>query len=167
MAGTEQKPKLLGAGAAALLIIVGGTFIVYQMFGARTSGAGPVPKSAFYTDDNGKSFFRDDIDKASPFDHGGKQAFRCDVFEGANGKQFVGLVYRFTDSGRREFEAYLPTRSKDTDGSTRRGIEERGTRVKAVADPESAWAINDEVTRSHLQNAVKDSAGKPATLVNP
>jgi hypothetical protein len=157
--------KRYGVGAAIALLMLGATGLGYQLFRGRESGAGPVPRHAFYTDDNGKTFFRDDISKLPPFDHNGKQALRCDVFQDSNGKQFVGLLYRLTDNGRREMEAYWKNRSSDPDGSTRRAIEERGLQVKAPAD--KTWGYNDEATNAHLQAAAKDSAGKPAKLVSP
>ena len=166
-ANTQQRGSRFGIGVASALLIVAAIIIGSQMFGGRESGAGPVARNAFYTDDNGKTFFKDDINKVSPFDHGGKQAFRCNVFQDASGKQFVGLIYRHTDGGRREIEAYFPNRSKDPDGSTRRGIEERGMEVKPVMAGPSAWVIADDMAVTHLQIAIKDPSGKPAKLVQP
>ena len=156
-----------GIGVAIALLAIAAVALGYQFLGGRESGAGPVQKTAFYTEDNGKSFFKDDLFKVSPFDHNGKQAYRCDVFQGDGGKQFAGLIYRHTDSGRREIEAYFPNKGKDTDGSTRRGIEERGMQVKPVAAAEGAWTVADDTTTSRLQASMKDPSGKPAKLVQP
>jgi hypothetical protein len=157
-----------GIGVAIALLAIAAVGLGYQFLGARESGAGAPQKTAFYTDDNGKSFFKDDLFKVSPFDHNGKQAYRCDVFQGDGGKQFVGLIYRHTDAGRREIEAYYPNKSKDADGSTRRGIEERGMQVKpAAAGDGAAWTLADDTTTSRLQASMKDPSGKPAKLVQP
>jgi len=167
---TQSGGSKYGIGVAILLLIVAAAALGFQMLGGRESGAGAVATQAFFTDDEGKSFFKDDVSKLPPFSHNGKQALGCDVFEStaAGGKQFVGLVYRFTDSGRREMESYLPNKSKDPDGSTRRSIEERGKQVKLVgAAGESAWQVADDVAVARLQAAVKDPAGKPAKLVQP
>ena len=102
----QSKGSRFGMGAAVLLLMIGAVAMGFQLLGGRESGAGPVAKTAFYTDDNGVGFFKDDVNKPSPFDHGGKQAYRCDVFEGPGGKQFVGLIYRYTDSGWKEMQAY-------------------------------------------------------------
>src|SRR5690348_13994130 len=125
-APTQPKGHKYGLGVATLLLTIAAGAVGFQAFGGRESGAGPAAKTAFYTDDNGKTFFKDDVGKLPPFDHNGKKAYRCDVFEDSKGKQFVGLLYRYTENGRREMEAFLPNRSKDADGSTRRAIEERG-----------------------------------------
>jgi len=162
----QGKGGRYGIGVAIALLAVAAIAMGYQFLGGRQSGL-PVEKAAFYTEDNGKSFFKDDLFKISPFDHNGKQAYRCDVFESGGGKQFVGLVYRHTESGRREAEAYFPNKSKDTDGSSRRGLEERGMQVKPVAAADTAWVLNDDTTTSRLQMSMKDVSGKPAKLVQP
>jgi prepilin-type processing-associated H-X9-DG protein len=169
---TMALPKQLrgsrfGLGVASALFIVAAAALGVQLIGGRESGAGAVSKTAFYTDDNGKSFFKDDVNEVSPFHHNGKQAYRCDVFQTDGGKQFVGLVYRYTDSGRREIEAYFPNYSKDPDGSTRRAIDERGMQVKPVGAGDNAWTLNDDTTTSRLVASMKDSSGKPAKLVQP
>ena len=163
----QPRGSRFGVGVAAALLIVGALIVGFQLLGGRESGAGPVARTAFYTDDNGKSFFKDDINKLSPFDRGGKQAYRCSVFQDAAGKQFVGLIFRHTDSGRKELEAYFAKRPSDPDGSTRRGIEERGMQVKPVAAREQAWVYADEATVMSLQSSLKDASGKPVQLVQP
>lgn len=164
MAASEDKRKY-GVGVAVAVLLVAAVALGYQLVGGRENGAaGPVAKTAYYTDDNGKTFFKDDVNKIPPFDHNGKQALRCDVFE-AGGKQFVGLVYRFTEAGKRDMAAYNP--SKDADGSTRKSIEERSLQVKPVAAADKAWDIADETTVMRLQSQVKDPSGKPAKLVQP
>lgn len=163
----SAKGGRYGIGVAIALLAIAAVALGYQFLGGRESGAGPAQKTAFYTDDNGKNFFKDDLFKVSPFDHNGKQAYRCDVFQSEGGKQFVGLIYRHTDAGRREIEAFYPNKSKDTDGSSRRGIEERGMQVKPLSPSEGAWALNDDTTTSRLQASMKDASGKPAKLVQP
>jgi hypothetical protein len=140
--------------------------IAFQVAGGK-SNAGTAPGNAFYTDDNGKSFFRDDVCRVTPFDHNGKQAYRADVFRGADGKQFVGLIYRHTDNGRKEMEGYLPSKGKDSDGTMRRSIEQRGMQVKPVGGDDKSWVLNDDVTAERMQTSVKDATGKPAQMVNP
>ena len=152
----------IGVGIVALALVI----IAFQL-GGSSKNASAAAGNAFYTDDSGKTFFRDDAAKVSPFDHNGKQAYRCDVFKGADGKKFAGLIYRHTDTGRQEMQSYILKKSADVDGSTRRAIEQRGMQVKRVADDDNAWQANDDVTTERLQSSVKDASGKPAQLVNP
>jgi hypothetical protein len=162
----QAKGSRFGIGVAVALLLIAAAALGFQLMGGRENGTGPAQQTAFYTEDNGKTFFKDDLFKASPFDHNGKKAYRCDVFE-SGGKQFVGLIYRHTDSGRRDIEAYYPNKAKDPDGSTRRGIEERGMQVKPVTAADNAWVIADDTAASRLQASVKDPSGKPAKLVQP
>ena len=89
-AENQQRGSRFGIGIAAALLIVAALIIGSQLMGGRQSGAGPLPTTAFYTDDNGKGFFKDDINKISPFDHNGKQAYRCSVFQGATASSSSG-----------------------------------------------------------------------------
>jgi len=164
---TANQPKKIGMGVAVAIVLVALALLGYQLFGGRQTVDAPAGKSAFYTDDDGKSYFTDAADKMVPFNHNGKQAYRADVFQGSDGKQFVGLIYRHTDSGRKEIEAYFAKNPKDSDGMARRTMERGRMQVKLAGAGEKAWQLNDEVTMERLQGAVTDSSGKPAKLVTP
>jgi hypothetical protein len=61
------------------------------------------PKS-WYTIDDGKSWFADSANKVVPFEHQGKQAYRCFVWSCDGGKtQFVSHLERLSAAGRRAF----------------------------------------------------------------
>jgi len=165
--GTREKlneNKKLGVGVGAAIVIVAVGVFAFQLRGGDENAVRPA-STAFYTDDNGKTFFKDDINKTSPFARNGKQANRADVFKGPDGQQFVGLIYRHTDAGRKEMEEYITKRVKDPDGLTRLSIERRGMEVKKLAD--KTWSINDEMTTDRLHMSMKTPDGKPATLVTP
>lgn len=96
----------LAVGAVTGLIVLSLGFVVwYVLFsGGGHSNAGLNAK-AFFTDDDGKSFFMDDAAKTPPFPHSGKQAYGCTVFSGDGGKtKFVGWLTRYTDEGKRRME---------------------------------------------------------------
>jgi hypothetical protein len=166
-AQTLNEPKKLGLGAAAAVLLVGLGLLGYNLFGGRHSVSAEARGNAFFTDDDGKNFFKDDINKMTPFSHNGKQAYRADVFQGADGKQFVGLVYRHSDSGRKEIEAYFATKPKDPDATARMLMERGRMQVKPVGANDKAWMLNDEVTVERLQSSVTNASGKPAKLVTP
>jgi len=150
------------------LQLVAAIALGYQMFSGREVVGAAAATSVFYTDDNGKTFFKGDPDKLPPFEHNGKQAYRCDVFHDAGGKEFVGLIYRFTDSGRKQMQEYLPKKSQDADGAARRAIEERGMQVKPIAATgDAAWRYADDVTVAQLRAAVKSTSKQQASLVQP
>ena len=80
-------------GAALLMVFAAIALIVTN---ARSGGM-PQVKYAFCTDDDGQSYFRDDVNKLFPFDHNGKQAYRAYVFQTDGGKPFVGYLERIND----------------------------------------------------------------------
>jgi hypothetical protein len=49
---------------------------------------------AYYSDDDGQSYFAEDVAKGYSFDHGGKQASRVFVYRCGSGKPFVGVLVR-------------------------------------------------------------------------
>jgi hypothetical protein len=160
---SENRKVGVGVGTAILILAMG--ILGLQLFGS----SGNVPAGAtraFYTDDNGKTFFKDDVNKVSPFDHNGKQAYRADVFQDVDGKQFVGLVYRYTPAGRREIENFMAKKAKDPDGSLRRSIEQRGMQVQR-AGGDGPWAQPDEQAIERLQASIKGPTGKQAALIAP
>jgi len=88
---TLEKKKSLTVVAMVVVIIGSIIAIIVQ---AR--GLGPVgPGDAFYTVDDGKTFFVGDAKNLPPFDQGGKQAVTAHVFE-CGGKRVVGYVSRYT-----------------------------------------------------------------------
>lgn len=57
------------------------------------AGAGGVAHyRAFYSDDDGKTWFTDDFTRFPPFDHIGKMAYRAQVFRAGAGHPFVGYL---------------------------------------------------------------------------
>jgi len=137
-----NKNKKLGVGIGAAILVIAVGLIAFQL---RGSGSGlTAATGAFYTDDIGKTFFTDDPYKVSPFDHGGKQAYRADVFKCADGKQFVGLIYRHNQIGRKQIEEYVAKGQDDEQGTILSGIERFGMEVKRAGTPDNAWRPNDD-----------------------
>ena len=90
----NDKPWLgaaLGVGALAL----GAVFMATQL----TSGGGAADE-AFFTVDDGQTWFEDDADNIPPFQHEGKEAVKAHVYE-CDGKQFVNHLERSTPQGRK------------------------------------------------------------------
>jgi hypothetical protein len=166
MSTREEKLKRLGPGIAIALFLIAIGIATLQLAGGRTNAV-PVQKQAHYTDDNGKSFFADDVNKVVPFERGGKQAYRVDVFKGPDGKQFVGLIYRHTDGGKKEMQDYINRKVKDPDGGFREGIESRGMQVKRPVEADKAWTLADSAYVSSLRASTKTPSGVPAEYVAP
>jgi hypothetical protein len=92
------KNPSLTAGLAGVVIIAAIISIVMQ---ARSSSGGG--SKAYFTVDEGQTFFTDDKTKIAPFDKDGKQAVRAHVFM-CGGKPTVGYISRYTDAALKVIE---------------------------------------------------------------
>jgi hypothetical protein len=63
-----------------------------------------VPSQAFFTFDDGKTWFVDSSKRIPPFEYNGKTAVRAYVFS-KGGNNFVGYLERFTPAAKEEMEA--------------------------------------------------------------
>jgi hypothetical protein len=96
----SDKP-IRAVAIAAGLLLVGLAIIVSQL----RSASAPVSRSqAFFTIDDGKTWFADDAGKLPPFDKDGKQAVRAYVFRSAAGAEFVNHLERFKPDAKRAIE---------------------------------------------------------------
>ncbi len=95
----NKKKSLAVAGTLILLAIAG--VILYT---ASSSGVPALLSTGYYSDDDGKTWFKDDAGKLCPFDHNGKQAVRAYVFRYGSGDAFVGYLGKLTDAGRKQAE---------------------------------------------------------------
>jgi hypothetical protein len=99
----QEKPALVGALAAGIILMA--VAAVCSELLARGHPAAAVPSEAFYSDDDGKTWFVDDIGKFPPFDHNGRPAYLARVFRCGGGEPFVAYLQRFTDREKAEIQA--------------------------------------------------------------
>ena len=95
---------------AVVIFLVAGTVAFFSLR--------PTPKviidNAYYTDDEGKSYFTDTIYRVPPFDHDGKTAVRAMVFTYDNGnKEYVAYEMRYTDEWKKKLDAACAQAVKD------------------------------------------------------
>ena len=100
----NEKP-VIGIGIAVGVIVIAGAVLIWQFAGK--SGPSPLtaPVSAdqaYYTDDDGKTFFTEDSKKVTPFKHAGKDAYRAHVYKCSKGEPFVGYIERHTELGKQQ-----------------------------------------------------------------
>jgi hypothetical protein len=133
----NENPRIT-TGATAGIIVIALGFIIYQLVG----GGGPdIPDEAWYTVDDGETFFADDINKIAPFDHEGKQALRAQVFTCDGGTtKFVAYLERYTPEAKSKLEE---ARSKGADAAPDPALWETvamgGMEVKKPKDPNAPW----------------------------
>lgn len=99
----NQNPAIT-TGVTAGIIVLALAFIIWQAFGhshLRNMG----PGKAFFSDDDGKTWFTEDASKIPPIDHDGKKAWRVQVFKcGESGQPFVSHLEGFSDEIKAKME---------------------------------------------------------------
>src|SRR5271165_3819230 len=86
----------LVSGGMALL----GTMLIFFLIWRGATQSNDVTRAltqAWYTDDDGKTWYSGDKSRNPPFDHNGKTAVRAFVFKcDADNREFVGYLERYT-----------------------------------------------------------------------
>ena len=67
---------------------------------------------AYYSDDDGQTYFKDSVYKFPPFDHGGKTVVQAVLAE-SNGHRFVGYLMRYTPQAREKLQQKYDGAIKD------------------------------------------------------
>src|SRR4051794_23591957 len=92
----NKRPRAV-AVAGVVALAVGIAAMAFQL---SSGGIGRSGEQAFYTTDDGATWFTDAADRLPPFDYKGKEAVRAYVFE-CNGKPFVNHLERWTPDRRK------------------------------------------------------------------
>jgi len=93
-------------GVVVVLIALAVVSIVYQLRPPSDVALGP--RKDFYTVDDGETWFVDDIDKITPFDHDGKPAVLVHLFTCDGGKaRFVGYLEKLPDGAVEKYRARM------------------------------------------------------------
>jgi len=98
---TLNKNPAIATGGTAAVILIALIFIVVQLLPSHPH----VVTKSWYSDDDGATYFKDDINKVPPFDHDGKEAVRCFVFKDNAGK-FVGFLQKYSAEGKKKMENF-------------------------------------------------------------
>lgn len=107
----------------ALLLIIAGTGVVIWQETRPKPRDEPVLR-AYYTTDDGKTWFTDDAERLPPFDHDGRQAVRLHLFTCDEGKtRFVGYLEKLPEEAftTLKAEGQDPAKMDDDDIAERFG----------------------------------------------
>jgi hypothetical protein len=89
----QSRQTLLAVVVGVLILAIAG---YWWLSGSSDSQSG-LPQRAFYSVDDGKTWFEDSASQIAPFDHSGKEAVRAYVFTSDGGKtKWVGYLERCT-----------------------------------------------------------------------
>lgn len=159
-----EKNKKLVVGVA-VLVLVALVVVVMTLVGGPSRPSLPSGKAkVFYTDDDGKTWFADDADQLPGFDHGGKPAYKVQVYQcGDGGKPFVGYLVRIEEGARKAAETARAA------GKTPKQVEEVWRDKIEVKKPGDAkWVVTGARTPGEKVMAVTCPDGKSTpTIVLP
>jgi hypothetical protein len=101
-----REKKHLSLMAAVVFLLLAGAGLAYQYWPEKKANL----SQAYFSDDDGQSWFADDTTKLAPFDHNGKTALMAEIFTYDNGsKKFCGYLEKYTP----EAQAKLKTAFAD------------------------------------------------------
>jgi hypothetical protein len=164
---TLSNFRRLGLGAAGVFVLLCATFVFLQMRGSSAPSAGNA--NAYFSVDDGKSWFADDMTNVPPYVKDGKQAIRAFVFRCSDGKEFVGYLQRFTPDAKHAIEQIQnpdPNRKGPPDVGAIRMAYTVGREVKRPGD--TKWISGAQGPESAQIIAVKcPNGGGAPELVEP
>ncbi len=124
-------------GVTAAIIVIALVLIVMQFVG---SDAPKIPKSAWFSADNGATYVADDINLIPPFQKDGKTYVRAVVFKCGGGAPFVSHLERYTDKAKAQIEkARQETGAGKPPPMALQEAQYTGLEVKKTGAPDSAW----------------------------
>ena len=127
----NQRP-LLVAGAVGVALAASLGFYLMNSSGESANGG---KQTAFFSIDDGKTWFAGDGDKLSPIMKDGKPAYRVSVWTCDGGKtKFVSHLERYTDEAKSKLEQFRANRQQVDPGELR-VIMTNGMEVKAPGAP--------------------------------
>jgi hypothetical protein len=141
----NQRATTIVAGAVAVIAI---GLIVWQATGG---GAPTITAQAFYTTDDGKTWFADDIYKPAPFQHEGKPAYGAIVLECPGVEPHVAYLTRLAGNFHQEATRLDP--SDQAFGLQFEALQQQGLEVRKPG--ETTWHRVDSGAAQRLVEAAQ------------
>lgn len=144
-----QRHSAASTAVTLIVTILAIAYVIYFLSTSRSPGA--AAKQAYFSTDNGATWFADDISLLPPYDKDGKQAVRAYVFRCADGKPFVAYLMRFTPEAKKSLEAARAANSGGLDAQLLLATER--SQSEAAKPGTSQWVhakdrqAYDQVTR--------------------
>jgi hypothetical protein len=155
-----QKNRFAGPIAAVVLLAFAATMVAYTFW---PSGPHASLTGAFYSDDEGQSYYSDNVFHFPPFDHDGKTSYRAVVYSSKSGN-FVGLLERYTPETKKMLE--------DGYAKVQSGDQPRSTILQMIGSPDAMNGIEFKTPGSghewsHTRPFVKAPDGGDCMMVMP
>jgi hypothetical protein len=107
---TLNKKKSLGIGLAAIFLL-GAAFLLTYTEWPQHHFSG---HTAFYSDDDGQTWFIDSVYRTTPFDHNGKQAVRAMIYSCDHGNtKFCAYLLRHKASDKKRLDDALAEATRE------------------------------------------------------
>ena len=120
---------------------------------------GPITE-AFYSNDDGKSYFADALGKPVPFDHDGSPAYRAYVYRcGSSSNPFIGYLAR--ETGRQNSIPSASTEDAVNAGAT--PPSSGGVEVKKPGD--QRWVPLDSAEGTAIANVICPDGQRPLAVL--
>ena len=100
-------------GAAAVVTMGAIVFMVLQVRGGGPPTGVNLNGKVFFSTDDGKTWFVDDVRNIPPFTKDGKDAVRAHVYRTSDGTKFVGYLERYSPASRKALAAALAKPAQD------------------------------------------------------
>jgi hypothetical protein len=158
-----NKNPMIATVGAGVVVLVGIVAIVMQMI-PRGAPTGAAPTGAYYTDDDGKTFFTDDASNIPPYDHGGKQAVSAFVFKDVNGGDpFVLYMMEYSPNLKAKLESLMSSGGQSAVNDYFENNNPAGVWVKKPGDEK--WLTNGSKAGLDAVKPPKGSDGKPMQVI--
>lgn len=133
-AAMREHPGVSIAGWTVVIVGVAVWLVIFMHSGPPTNV--DVSTGAWFSTDDGKTWFKDDQKKLPPFDHDGNPAYRAYVFDCDNGKgPFVAYLERYTPEAQQQLHQMQTAKRPPELGALQR-IMTSGVEVK---EPGGEW----------------------------
>lgn len=123
---------------------------------------------AFFTTDDGRTWFVEDVSKLPPFDHTGKTAYRCYVYTIDDGKtKYVSYLERYSEEAKAVLRRPR-VRGNNQQERVNEQIVQEGTEVKRPGTGESGWVkLRDPRAMEIMMPKAPDNSNVEVTPVEP
>ena len=117
----DENPSIATISTISVIVIA----LIAIFFEIKGKSKPSAPTQAYYTVDDGASYFADDVNLVPPYMHDGKEAVRAQVLKGATGKPFVVYLVRISTRAHSKLEKLVAEKGGSPEALTddRRDIE--------------------------------------------
>jgi hypothetical protein len=157
----NQNPAITTAATVVIIVVTLG-LIIYQTWDFGEPRYEP-PAKAWFTVDDGKTWFADEISKQPSFDYGGRTAYRVFVYTCDDRKTvFAGYLMRYTAEARQKL-----AQGAADDPAVQELLSGAGVEVKAPLTGEQGWIKRNDPKAAALMQPICKETNSPAVVVEP